>query len=298
MIDPPLSLRRGADLAIVDPLGGRPTRYCVDGQEVVAGDERPDLFAYRGSLLAPWPNRVTDGRWSWCGEQLQLPHNDPTGPAAALHGLVIHAAFRITSQTETSVSLLHQLEPSPGYPFPLQVGVSYELDATGLACSLTATNTGRCPAPVGLGAHPYIAAPDLVDDLVLTLPATTLLVTDEQWRETGRRPVGEAGLDFRTGRRLGAVEIDAAFTGLTRDPNGQVEALLGLADGAEVVLSSGDTCRWLVVYTGHTLPRSDRRRSIAVEPMTCGPNALATGDVDVVLPGASLSLDWRLMLRR
>ena len=298
MTETALFIRRGADLAVVEPLGGRLIRYCVEGHEVVAGVEHPDLFAYRGSLLAPWPNRLTDGRWTWQGEQLQLPLNDPTGPTAALHGLAVDAPFRVTSQNESAVSLVHQLAPVPGYPFPLQLDVSYTFDATGLACSLTATNTGSRSAPVGLGVHQYITAPGLVDELDLRLPASTLLVTDEQWRETGRRPVDEAGLDFRAGGRLGPMEIDAAFTALTRQDDGRVEVLVGLPGGAEVVLTSGGSCRWLVVYTGHTLPGTDRRRSIAIEPMTCGPNALASGDIDVLQPGARLSLDWHLMLRR
>ena len=43
---------------------------------------------------------------------------------------------------------------------------------------------------------------------------------------------------------------------------------------------------WLQIYTGDQLPEGQRRRSLAVEPMTCPPNALADGaDLVVLEPG-------------
>lgn len=294
---PAVTLQHGAQVAAVEPAGGRVTRYDVGATRILAGREHPDLFAYRGALLAPWPNRVTDGVWTWRGKQLHLPLNDPTGVDAALHGLVVDAEFEVVEQSASAVALVHHLAPTPGYPFRLRLEVVYALGNSGLACSLTAVNVGDEDAPVGLGVHPYLAAPDLVDDLVLDLPARTALVTDEQWREVTRVPVEDVGLDFRTGRRLGAQEVDASFTDLTRDAAGQVEVVLARPDGAEVVLTYAGSCRWLVVYTGHTLPAEDRRRSMAVEPMTCPPNALATGEIDVVAPGGSLTLKWGFSLR-
>lgn len=290
-------LERGSQSALVSTLGGRVTGYRDGDIDVLAGHEHPDLFAYRGSLLAPWPNRITDGRWTWRGEQLQLPLNDPTGVDAALHGLVVDAEFHLARRTSSQLELRYHLEPSLGYPFSLWLEVSYALTDVGLECALTATNDGTAEAPVGLGVHPYVAAPDLVDELVLTLPGQTLLVTDDQWRETERRPVQDAGFDFRNGRRLATLELDAGFTDLQPGPDGWVEVVLARPDGNQVVLSSGSTCRWLLVYTGHTLPAADRRRSIAIEPMTCPPNALASEEIDVLPPGGSLTLEWRLHVR-
>lgn len=294
---PAVTIRHEGQVAAVERVGGRVTRYDVGSTPVLAGREHPDLFAYRGSLLAPWPNRVTEGRWTWRGRQLQLPLNDPTGVDAALHGLVVHAQFDVAEQSDSAVTLVHQLAPTEGYPFPLRIEVTYALARTGLTGALTAVNTGDEDAPVGLGVHPYVAASGLVDDLVVTLPARTSLVTDEQWREVARVPVADVGLDYRTGRQLGAQEVDDSFTDLIRDARGDVEVTLTRPAGRAVVLTSGRTCRWLVVYTGHTLPGGDRRRSVAVEPMTCPPNALATGEIDVLEPGDRLTLDWSFCLR-
>ena len=49
------------------------------------------------------------------------------------------------------------------------------------------------------------------------------------------------------------------------------------------------------VYTGDTLPEGQRRRSVAIEPMTCPPNALADGvDLAVLQPGEHWSGTWAL----
>ncbi len=51
---------------------------------------------------------------------------------------------------------------------------------------------------------------------------------------------------------------------------------------------------YLMVYTGDTLADvSRRRRAVAVEPMTCPPNALRTGnDVIELRPGHEWRAQW------
>jgi aldose 1-epimerase len=289
------TLQRSGQRAEVSTDGGRLVSYSVGGRDLLAGTENPDRFAFRGSLLAPWPNRIVGGRWTWQGQELQVPVNEPEANAA-LHGLVVHVEFEVLDATDTAIALGYDLPPTDGYPFPLRITVRYALDDDGISCALTATNTGTEAAPVGLGVHPYISAPDLVDDLVVQIPASTLLQTDEQWEETGRCPVEEAGVDFRQPRRLGDLVLDAAFTDVAFDGD-STTSTVRLPDGAEIALWSGSTCRWWLLYTGHTLAPADFRRSIALEPMTCPPNAFNTGEVDVLEPGAALRLDWGFQLR-
>ena len=277
--------------AAVDTLGGRLVRCSVGGHELLAGTEDPAWFAFRGALLAPWPNRVAGARWTWQGRELSLPVNDP-GSGSALHGLVYDAEFAISASTASSIELTHDLAASDGYPFPLRIAVGYALTGDGISCSLTASNTGTDRAPVGLGVHPYVAAPTLVDDLVLTVPAATLLETDAAWRETGRTDVAAAGLDFRRPRRIGDLALDNGFTDVEHGGSGRTVVTVGLPDGREVEVWSGATCRWWLIYTGHTLAPSANRRSLAVEPMTCPPDALNGGEIDVLAPGEALRLDW------
>jgi aldose 1-epimerase len=291
-----VSLTLGDQQAVVHARGGRVETYRVGGAEVLAGAENPGLFAFRGALLAPWPNRVAGARWRWQGRELELPVNDP-GSGSALHGLVFDVEWSVEQIDATRVLLSYALAAQPGYPFPLHLTVSYALDRGGLRCALRAVNAGAAPAPVGLGVHPYLAVQGLVDDVVLTLPATTLLETDSAWRETGRREAAGTDLDFSSGRRLGDAALDDAFTDVRADGDGCSRAGVELPDGRVVTVWAGATCRWWQVYTADTLLPADRRRSVAVEPMTCPPDALNSGEIDVIAPDEALQLDWGFQLR-
>jgi aldose 1-epimerase len=49
------------------------------------------------------------------------------------------------------------------------------------------------------------------------------------------------------------------------------------------------------VFTGDSLGPDRRRRALAIEPMTCPPNALVTGtDLLTIDPGASVTHRWGL----
>ena len=94
--------------------------------------------------------------------------------------------------------------------------------------------------------------------------------------------------------RLGDRVLDDAFTDLVRDDDGW--ARVGLRGPAgELELAVDGTWGWLQVFSGDPLPPGRRRRSVAVEPMTCPPNALADGvDLIVLEPAAGWSGTWTL----
>jgi len=54
------------------------------------------------------------------------------------------------------------------------------------------------------------------------------------------------------------------------------------------------------VCTGDDLESDRTRQAIAIEPMTCPPNAFASGtegdDFDVVEPGGRLAVEWSVSL--
>jgi aldose 1-epimerase len=284
-------ITHGTQTAEIDLYGGRLTSYVVAGQEVVAAEpDSPDAI-YRSSLLAPWPNRVAEGRWTWEGEELVLPVNEDP-PGTAIHGLVAFETFQVVASDGSSVRVSHDLPPSPGYPFPLRVEASYALGDDGLSCTLEAVATGDRPTPVALGVHPYLRTRGPVDDVVLTIPASRVVEGDERWEETARPPVAGPD-DLRGGRSIGTREIDGCWTEL--DGDGRVSCSVRFPDGDEVEVWGGGTTRYVVVFTSHTLPGDLRRTSIAVEPNTAPANALRSGtDLDVLAPGERLVLDWGL----
>jgi aldose 1-epimerase len=278
----------------LDPTGGRVVSYLVGGKEVLAAESHSATSTYRSALLAPWPNRVAHGRWHWEGEDLQLPVNEQP-PGNALHGLVAFAPFEVTELGDHRARMVHDLDSTAGYPFPLRVEASYALTDGGLECQLAAVASGDRPTPVALGVHPYLSTRGPVDDVELCVPGDQLVQVDARWEQLGHLDVSRTGLDLREGRRIGDQDIDACWTDLRRDADGRVHCRVVLPDGDAVAVWGGSTARYVVAYTSHTLPGELRRTSLAVEPCTAPANALRSGaDLDVLVPGESLALEWGL----
>jgi aldose 1-epimerase len=128
--------------------------------------------------------------------------------------------------------------------------------------------------------------------------AATRLRTDERKLPAGTEPVDGTPFDFRDGRRIGDLEIDHAFTGLIRDADGLAWVRLTGADGrtAELWLDGGHP--YVQVFTGDGLAPGRRRTGLAAEPMTCPPNAFASGEHLLALsPGESVTTSWGVRLR-
>jgi aldose 1-epimerase len=166
--------------------------------------------------------------------------------------------------------------------------------------SITARNTGSRPAPYGTGSHPYLnAGLPAVDECTLSLPAARWLPADARGIPAGEaRDVTGTDADFRTTRPIGDVRLDHALTGLSRDGLGMAWARL-TGSSTEVALWAGQGYHWLQVFTGDTLDATRRRRAVAVEPMTCPPNAFVTGtDLIILGPGSSVTHIWGIEVTR
>jgi aldose 1-epimerase len=144
-------LRHGAQRVVVVEVGGgiREWEGVLDGYPV---DQM--CKSARGAVLAPWPNRLDEGRYEFNGETFQVPLDEPP---QAMHGLVRWASWRPVAVAEARVELEHVLHPRPGYPFSLRLRVAYDLAAEGLTVRTAAENVGNRPAPFGVGHHPYVA---------------------------------------------------------------------------------------------------------------------------------------------
>lgn len=287
--------------ATVTEVGATLRRLGHGDRPVLAGFELDEqASAGRGQVLLPWPNRVRDGRWRWRGQDLQLPLTEPAHSNAS-HGLVRWIPWRLTVEAAATVRADVLLRPQPGYPFALDVSVTYALDDDGLRVTTVATNVGADPAPYGHGMHPYLLASDgggLVDAWELTVPAATRLHVDERGLPTGSQPVDGTDLDFRGGRLIGDTVLDTPVTDLPRDADGTASVRLrDPAGGRGVRLWVDEAYPWLQVFTGDTLSPALRRRAVAVEPMTCPPDALRSGtDLVVLEPGGSHTARWGLTL--
>ncbi|MDK3255110.1 aldose epimerase [Blastococcus capsensis] len=276
----------------VDLRGGALRRLTVGAWELLDG-YAPGAAApgWRGAVLVPWPNRTRHGRWSWEGEELQLEVQSPAEPHA-IHGLIAWQPWAVLGEADRSVTVGTTVEPHVGYPFRLAVAVDHTLAADRLTSTLRVRNAGDRPAPFGAGFHPYLSVGATEDggvsDAELTLPGRTELVLDSGM------PTGERrAFDGAVGR-IGNRALDTPLTDLDRDAEGWAHVRLRGRAG-ELVVSADAAWPWLQVYSGDTLPAGQWRRSLAVEPMTCPPNALAD-DVDLLVlePGQEWAGSWSL----
>jgi aldose 1-epimerase len=104
-------------------------------------------------------------------------------------------------------------------------------------------------------------------------------------------------LDFTQPRGIATTQLDTAFGELTRDERGQAVARLSdPVEGRSVVLWVDEAFGYLMVYTGDRVGQAERRRTaVAIEPMTCPPNALRTGVGLIELdPGETWRGSWGL----
>lgn len=295
-------LALGDQRATIAEVGASVRTYAVGGRDVVLPfDEDVIAPAFSGAVLVPWPNRLRDGQYTWDGTDHQVAVTEPDR-GTALHGLVAHARFeRVAAGSgpdgDTSVTLRHDLVPTPGYPFPLRVDVTYALSEAGLRVHVAATNLGGVDAPYGIGFHPWLSPGDAaVDDCTLRIDATSQVTVDDRLLPTGTRPLSGTE-DRRTPQPLAGVALDDAFVDVTRDADGLAWIELGSPDGrASAVWMDGSMDTWQVC-TGDGIPRL-MRRGVAAEPMSCIADAFRTGERLVRLaPGATHEVTWGLALR-
>ncbi len=299
----------GQELTVVE-VGGGIRSYQLDGEDILDGFSQEEVCpAGSGQILAPWPNRLGEGRFEWNGTAYQTAITE-VAKNNAIHGLVRWANW-VLPEPETLHSpwtpgtpvehLLvgHRLYPQPGWPWALELRVAYRLGENGLEVRTWATNLSEEPCPIGLGWHPYLRAPgDRVDDVTLKIHAHTAYVCDERGLPTGRSSVEGTALDFSEAKRIGTLVLDTAFTDLERDSAGRAIVEMASGHGRTIRLWMSHQYTHLMLFTGDTIhDQARRRRALAVEPMTAAPDMLRSGDgLKVLDPGETFEAAWGIQV--
>jgi len=294
-----ITIVAGDQQAVVVAVGGGLRSYSVSGRDLVDGYSADEMSSSgRGQVLIPWPNRLQDGTYDFDGQRHQLPLNEPERHNA-IHGLVRWAPWTIVEREPDRVTMEHVLYPQPGYPFSLRIRIEYGLSHGGLKVRTTATNIGSDACPYGSGAHPYLTLGTAsINRLELRAPARTVLLSDERGLPIVAQAVEGTAYDFRKLRRIDSTVLDHAFTDLERDHDGLARVELRDPDNkTQVSLWVDQSYSYLMLFSGDPLANV-RRRSLAVEPMTCPPNAFRTGDSLIRLePGSSVAGTWGIASR-
>lgn len=284
------TLTAGSSTVVVASLAGALRSYEQGGvalTETWGADTIPAGGA--GILLAPWPNRIADARWTLEGKEQRL---DVTEPALgnASHGLLRNTGYRPVHTAESEVVLEAEVFPQHGYPFHLLHRATYRLTEEQLTVTQELSNLSEAAAPFALGAHPYLKISDVpTEDLVLTVLADEVFETNEKSIPTGKVAVS-GQTDLRHGQRIGDIEFDAPFTGLP-STSARHEHVLAAPDGRSVTLWADPAFAYVHVYISTIYPGVSK--AVAVEPMTAPANAFNSGEgLRWLEPGDTFSAQW------
>ena len=270
---------RGAALISFEiPRDGRPFDIAAghrDAAEIIA---RPGS---RFAIMVPFAGRIADARFRFDGRDYDLQPGAAPGQRESRHGFVRDADFAVAElvadANSARATLITPIRAQPGYPFAIDLAVSFILDAGGLALEARMRNIGEDPAPCFFGWHPYFRVSDgRADEWLLEVPAEKLIRTgtdlialpgDAAYERLDDAPA----LDFRRARLIGGTVLDQGYTDLRAGKDGRIRTRLTDAKtrfGLTVWQEHGV----MHVFTGDTLKR-DARCSVALEPMECMANA-------------------------
>lgn len=279
--------RRGANLVSLEQTIDDVTHRLVDGFRDAEELERSP--SARSAIMAPFANRIADARYVFDGKSCDMQPGVDT-QRGIRHGFVRTVDFDVAHTQAgadgASISFTTScIRPAafPGYPFAIDLAVTYTLDAGGLSLAVHMRNVGDAAAPCFFGWHPYFRFDGSeLDTWELKVPATKLVRTSPELiplpGDEAFQPLAQASaaLDFRTLRPIGAVHIDNAFADLVHDADGR--ARTQLRDPASGLrLSMWQERGIVLVFTADTVSR-DVRRAVALEPMESLSNAFNRPD--------------------
>lgn len=233
-----------------------------------------DLASY---FLAPWPNRISGGRFVWEGREFAVTADWPDG--TAIHGLVKDKPWRVVDRSPVSTGL--EVRIREGYPWAFEARALYVLGESSLRIDLEVRNLGPLEEgtpermPAGLGFHPFFPRKlwDEGDEVEVRCGVRG------RYPARGMLPTGPASGDSVTehlgaGRALGGLILDDVFLG-----SADGATISWPASGVRVRYECSESLGHTVIYTGD--PGAERPRPFfCLEPVTMvndGFNLMARG---------------------
>jgi len=247
---------------------------------------------FKGSKLFPFPNRVCDGIYIWHGKTYRLPINFPS-EGHTIHGLVLTAKFKIMDKKISSDSAMVKIEYDydgsyPGYPFKFKLYLTYTLTkSAGVIFKTVAENTDKTEIPVGDGWHPYFQTGSKVDELEIEIPSDQIIEVNQRMIPTGKiihsdeysRKVHIQNHHFDVCYKVTESYKGKAYTEIS-DPARKITLTVWQETGK-------NKYNYLQIHT----PLD--RRSIAIEPITCIPDAFNNKMGLVILkPNDTITLEF------
>jgi len=270
----------GRQHVVVTEVGATLRSYTVDGAPVIDGFGVTDMCSSgRGQVLAPWPNRLGDGRYSIDGRTGRVAWDEPER-RNAIHGLVRWLPWHLRSRAQNVVVLGCTLFAQPAYPWRLEFVLEYRLGREGLVVTAGVTNADEVPARS-------------VWDFIRTSHSVHPPSTPSGSRCPAHAAWSPMSVVCRRGTPSSPGASSTSLPGVGSVPHNSTPASLlypvmtvawlasiSMTPSPDAVSPSGwtSTSGYAMAYTADTVePAGRRRQAIAIEPMTCPPDALRSG---------------------
>jgi aldose 1-epimerase len=277
------------------------------------------VFKIGGAILLPFANRIRgklspDGKTitaDVAGKTVTLPANwsgnNPGAEKHAIHGLMRRSKFEEVKQKsrggDSSVSaVLHAGNFDGHWLSDTDVRVETTLNSGAFEMTVTATNVGHEPLPMGIGWHPYFVLPSGDRQQVsLQLPSDTRAVMnnyDDSFTTGQRVPIKGTPYDFSApgGRPLGTQYLDDNFSELKYRPDGSTisEIIDPAAKYGLRLVTLSPQIKSIQVYAPL------QKNFVALEPQFNLPDPYnknwAGADTGMVLLQPGQSVSWRVRL--
>lgn len=255
---------KSSSVQVISDLGCNVNSLILNNQDIIDGNTDKETlssnYLAKSALLIPFPNRIDKGKYIFKGKEYKLPINKK-GEGHAIHGLIYDKPFKLVntkvSKKSTSATFFYEIAKRQfsGYPFNLLILVTCTLEESHFTISVSATNGSNSILPYGIGWHPYLKANKKIDMRTLSIPSRHILEID---RTKKMIPTGKIKRTKTFNNALiNKQAFDTCFTNLASYKT-QFE---------NITLFQDRTMKYLQIYT------PPDRQSIAIEPMSCAPNA-------------------------
>jgi galactose mutarotase-like enzyme len=245
--------------AVISPAAGASLRSLLTmtarGRfELLVGGEGPhepdQLPSGTGSfLMAPWPNRIRNGRITADGRAFSVPVNSGVH---AIHGTVRRRAFEVVHADKHQCRLSCGL--GPDWPFPGHVVYEASLEGASLLQRIE-VHAEVQRFPVGVGWHPWFKRRIGGGDAIVDAPVEAVWVLDRDMTPSGETVAPSGPTALRGGITPAPGSLDDCFRLVPGLP-----AVLKWPS-LELRIESSPEVTHLQVYT----PEG----ALCVEPQTC-----------------------------
>ncbi|QWT19776.1 hypothetical protein KPL74_18775 [Bacillus sp. NP157] len=285
--------RQGATVVSITVTGRDGEHSITDGFR-----DEAELVPHKGSrfaIMTPFANRVNDARYTFEGTSYDLQPGAVGADRAIRHGFLRGVQFDVLREhaddqhaTVTFGSKAIRPGVHPGYPFALDFTVSFTLDEKGLALEAHTRNVGEHAAPTFFGWHPYFRiSQNPIETWELEVPAEKVIAADKDFIPVPGTRAWQAidkvdpSLDFRKPRLIGDVALNNTYADLQLDADGRARTRLrDPKTGTAIAVWQEKGV--MLAFTSDTADR-DARKSVALEPMECIPDAFNRDDCTPLL---------------